>query len=118
MNTTPTEDVEQMHLVMYCRSKGYKFFRVPNETFTKSWNQKRKNKELGVVPGVPDLFVIAHGRLMAVEMKRIKGSTTSSEQKEWIEALNDVGIPAKVCKGAGNAIKFIEESGKLENEQN
>ena len=27
------------------------------QTFTKSWNQKRKNKDLGVVPGVPDIFL-------------------------------------------------------------
>ncbi len=106
----PTEEVEQMHLVMYCRSKGYKFFRVPNETYTKSWSQKRKNKELGVVRGVPDLFIVAHGRLMAVEMKRVKGSVTSPEQKEWVETLNSVGVPSKICKGAEEAIEFIESN--------
>ena len=107
-NDSPHEDVEQRNFVQYCRLKGYKFFRVPNETYTKSFKQKAKNKALGVVPGVPDLFVIAHGRLLAVEMKRVKGSTTSKEQKEWIEALVAVGIPAKVCKGAEEAVKFIE----------
>lgn len=114
MSIVPTEDVEQMRLVMHCRSKGYKFFRVPNETFTKSWNQKRKNKELGVVKGVPDLFVVAHGKLMAIEMKRVQGSTTSPEQKEWVALLNSVGIPAKVCKGAEEAIKFIDEARETE----
>lgn len=104
----PTEEVEQRTVVQYCRLKNLPYFRVPSETFTSSWNQKRKNKELGVVRGVPDLFVITNGILIAIEMKRIKGSTTSPQQKEWIQRLNDVGVPAKVCKGADEAIKFIE----------
>lgn len=115
----PSEDQEQMHLVQYCDMKGYPRFRVPNETYTKSWSQKLKNKRLGVSPGVPDLFVVAHGRLIAVEMKRTKGSNTSQAQKEWIETLNANGTPAQVCKGAEEAIKFIESFGgnKKEDEQ-
>ena len=108
----PSEDAEQANLVQYCDIKGYPRFRVPNETYTKSWNQKRKNKMLGVSAGVPDLFVVAHGKLIAVEMKRTKGSTTSQAQKDWIETLNNAGIPAQVCKGAEAAIEFIESCGK------
>ena len=58
----PTEAAEQVALVHYLRAKGYRHFRVPNETYTKSWKQKATNKALGVVSGVPDLFVIVGGR--------------------------------------------------------
>jgi 5'-3' exonuclease len=104
---TPTEEVEQRLVVEYCRLKNYDFWHTPNETYTKSWNQKRKNKEMGVVKGIPDLFIIINNKLIAIEMKRTKGSVTSKEQTAWIEKLNLANIPAKVCKGAEEAIKFI-----------
>lgn len=107
-NLTPTEQAEQIALVNYCEMRGYKYFRVPNETYTKSWNQKRVNRALGVVRGVPDLFVIAHGILIAIELKRTKGARVSPEQKEWITALNEAGTPSKICYGVDDAIKFIE----------
>lgn len=44
----------------------------------------------------------------AVEMKRLKGSVTSPEQKAWIEALSLAGIPSKICKGYEQAVQFIE----------
>ena len=104
----PTEADEQIALVHYCRLKGYRFFRVPNETYTTSWKQKARNHALGVVRGVPDLFVLARGRLVAIELKRVRGGTVSPEQREWIEALNAAGVEAHAARGAEEAIKFIE----------
>lgn len=114
MNTklpVPFEDEEQKEVVEYCKQRGIPCFRVPNETFTKSWAQKNKNKALGVSAGVPDLFVALEGTgLLGIEMKRVKGSTTSQAQKDWIATLNTIpGIEARVCKGAVEAIQFIEE---------
>lgn len=104
----PTEDVEQRILVQYLRLKNLPHFRVPNETYTKSWAQKRKNTDLGVVSGVPDIFIIVNNKLIAIEMKRTKGSVTSVAQLEWLKLLNLAQIEAKVCKGAEEAIKFVE----------
>ncbi len=111
----PTEDVEQRIVVQYCRTRGLPCFRVPNETFTKSWAQKNKNKALGVSAGICDLFVAIEGvGLLGIEMKRLRGSVTSEAQKEWIRILNTIpGIEARVCKGAGVAIAFIEEFAPL-----
>lgn len=107
-STVPTEQEEQIALVQYLNLKHIPHFRVPNETYTKSWNQKRLNKALGVQPGIPDLFVIFNNQMKGVELKRIKGGVTSEAQKEWIKKLNQAGIPVKVCKGCDEAIKFIE----------
>jgi hypothetical protein len=106
----PTEEVEQRIFVEWLRLKNLPHFRVPNETYTKSWSQKNKNRALGVVAGVPDLFVVVPGiGLVAIEMKRTKNSTTSSAQKYWIELLNTLpGIEAHICFGASNAIELIE----------
>lgn len=127
----PTEDQEQEAFVQWLRLKGYPHFRVPNETYTRSWSQKAKNKKLGVSSGVPDLFVVipdqhfVYGdnikphnpptqtneyrhRLVAIEMKRKKGGVTSANQKQWIKTLNEAGIQTVVCKGCDAAIEFIE----------
>lgn len=106
----PTEDVEQRVFVQWLRLHNLPHFRVPNETFTKSWAQKNKNKALGVSAGVPDLFVaIPHVGLVGIEMKRTKGSVTSQAQKDWLAVLNDLpGVEAHIAKGAEEAIKIIE----------
>jgi hypothetical protein len=105
----PTEATEQIQFVQYLKIKGLPFFRVPSETFTQSWNQKRLNKQLGVVKGIPDIWVIANGKLIALELKRLKGSTTSPEQLEWIDRLNACGVESRVVKGCDGAIAFVEE---------
>lgn len=104
----PTEDEEQTAFVTWLDLKGYRYWRTPNETFTRSWRQRAKNKRLGVRKGVPDLFVIAHGRVIAIEMKRVKGSHTSPEQHKWIKALNEAGVPAFIAKGADHAIELVK----------
>ena len=123
----PTEDQEQEAFVQWLDDNGYPRFRVPNETFTKSYKQRIKNKRLGVSSGVPDLAVVVPtkaiaeryavsrdyeawygSRLVFIEMKRKKGGVTSENQKKWIKTLNEAGIQAVVCKGCDEAIEFIE----------
>lgn len=110
----PLEDVEQRDYVSWLRDRGIKHFRVPNETYTTSKAQLGKNTALGVVAGVQDLFVVispsqskdGEGYLLAVEMKRIKGSSTSAAQKEWFATINGLGllnVQAYICRGAEEA---------------
>ena len=87
------------------------FTHIPNETFTRSWTTKLKNKALGVRRGFPDYAIVtAAGHFVAVEMKRQSGSTTSVEQKAWIAELEGCrgGVHAKVCRGADEAIEFTK----------
>ena len=104
----PTEAEEQAVVVQYCALKGLSLFHCPNSTYTTSWKQKAHNRAMGVSAGVPDLFIIAGDKLIAIEMKRLKGGTVSPDQKIWIAKLNAAGIDARVCKGSKNAIDFIE----------
>lgn len=106
--TCPLEEDEQIAVVRYLELKNLKFTSIPNATYTTSWNQKRKNKAMGVRAGLPDLLVIVKDKLLFIEMKRIKGGVVSEEQKEWIDALNlTMGVSARICKGADEAINFI-----------
>jgi hypothetical protein len=106
----PTEYEEQCVFVEWLETKGLKFSSIPNSTFTKSWNQKRKNTETGLRAGLPDLLVITPRGLAFVEMKRKRGGVLSPLQKEWIVALNACKcVEARVCKGSDEAISFIYE---------
>lgn len=107
----PTEDQEQIEFVKYLELKGLKFTAIPNHTYNPNFSQQAKNKRLGLRKGLPDMLVVLPGIGLAfVEMKRVKGSSTSVEQRAWVEALNTApGTEARICKGAAMAIDFIEE---------
>ena len=76
-------------------------------------------KKLGTSKGFWDLevFIPIKGitgavdcyQQVMIEMKKRKGGTVSPEQKEWKKVYELAGIPCKVCKGADEAIAFVNE---------
>jgi hypothetical protein len=116
----PTEAQEAELLVAYMRIKGYTFHHSPNETGSSPEARRRaiRVKREGTSPGFPDYVVIVNNRMIAIELKRTKGSKTSEEQKGWIEKLNAAGIPSKICKGYDEAVAFIELYADLKKERN
>ncbi len=113
MNTTliPTEDQEQITFVGYLEMRGLLFSAIPNSTYSPHMSVKVRNRRMGVRPGVPDMVILLPDVGIAwVELKRIKGGVISEHQKQWIAALNLIpGTEARVCRGADEAIAFIEE---------
>jgi hypothetical protein len=108
---TPLESEEAKILVAYLRMRGLKFTHIGNETGHDPYSQRRaiRMKQQGVSRGFPDYLVIAGERLYGIELKRQRGGTVSPEQREWITALNEAGVPTIVARGAQDAIKFIEQ---------
>lgn len=106
----PTEDEEQIEFVNYLVIRNIKHTAIPNHTYNPHHSQQNHNKKLGLNKGLCDVLVALPGVGLAwVEMKRIKGSVTSDEQKEWIRVLNLCpGSEARICKGHLEAIQFIE----------
>jgi hypothetical protein len=101
---TPTEDQECYWLVEYLdilknQGKITMYSHIPNETFTKSWSVKLKNKKKGVSRGFPDYVILTPKQMIIIEMKRIKGGVTSDEQREWLKAFKGLGHVAEVCYG-------------------
>lgn len=92
------------------RLKGYVFHHSPNETGSDPAARRRaiRMKRAGVSRGFPDYLIYANGYRIAIELKRIKVSVTSKEQKEWLNVLSEYGYNTSVCKGASEAIQFIE----------
>lgn len=103
-----SEDQECEILADYCRVKKYTFCHINNEFYSKSWKQKNRQLRMGSAKGFPDYLVIVNNQLIAIEMKRIKNSKVSPAQEYWLKLLNNANIPAKVCYGAKEAIKFIK----------
>lgn len=109
----PTEDDECFTFVkfldlMQSSGKIDLYTHIPNETYTDSFKQRQRNKDMGVRKGFPDYIIIAGNKLIVIEMKRIKGSVVSDEQKAWIEALKRVGVIVEVCYGYDHAKRFLE----------
>lgn len=114
----PYESEEQGAVLEYCDIWHMPYFHVNNEMWTTSWKQKATAKAMGTKSGVPDLFIfIPVGRreddspayqMVAIEMKRKKGSSTSKEQLEWKVIIEAAGIPHAICKGANEAIAFLK----------
>ena len=117
MINTPLEEDEQKVLVQYLRLKKIFHFAPMNENKHSFSNRglamklEAKAKSMGKVSGTPDLIVMLDNKMLFIELKRVKGSTTSKAQKEFINKANQYPYAiAKVCKGAKEAIAFIEEN--------
>ena len=93
----------------WASARKYYFWHTPNSTYTKSWAQKNKNTRLGVQAGIPDLFLLARGKRIAIEMKRTKGGVVSEHQRKWLERLASYGFECAVCHGCDEAIEFVEK---------
>ena len=107
----PTEDEDCYSLVEWMEAKRLRFSHIPQETFTRSWGIKMKNKKKGVRKGVPDYIIVHEGKLCFIEMKRAvhRLSHFTDEQREWLKALGKVpGVTAAVCYGLDEAISTLE----------
>lgn len=112
-NLTPYEDEECKVLVQYLellQKQGHDilFSHIAQETYTKSWKQKNRNKAVGVRPGLPDYVIIINECLIFLEMKRKKGGTLSKAQKLWFLALRNTGASVYVAKGFDEAKDLID----------
>lgn len=106
----PTEQQEAENLAAYLQLKGYAFTHIPNETGGDPAAHRRAIRMMraGVSRGFPDYLVFKDGQSYAIELKRIKGSTTSPEQRQWLSVLAAHGFKAAICHGCNEAIEFLE----------
>lgn len=128
----PIEDVECEIFHQWLEERGIPHTHIPNESRSGKRDaaiRARKLQKMGVKRGVWDYEVyvpvydcdknLAEYQLIKIEMKRQRGggSTVSPEQKDWGVVYNLAGIPNKICYGADEAIAFVKEYYKEENEE-
>lgn len=95
-----TVQVAEYCEVLLLQKKITAFSHIPQETFTKSWVTKNKNKAMGVRPGVPDMLIVFPDKVLFLELKRLNGGVVSEAQRVWIEALNKVRLEGESGKGS------------------
>lgn len=86
------------------------FYHIPNEG-KRSPAAAMRLKQEGMKRGVPDnCLPVARGKYhgLYIELKRIRDGRATSDQKQWIEDLNNQGYLAMICKGWEEAAKVIE----------
>lgn len=118
----PLEDDECIKLHQWLVLRNIPHAHIANESRSSSTSamiRGAKLKRMGQSAGVWDyeIFVPVYGidktiddyQLLKIEMKRRKGGTVSPEQKAWGKIYETAGIPNKICKGADEAIAFIEQ---------
>lgn len=112
MNNSLTEAQEAEILVAWLRVHRIAFTHIPNETGGSPEAKRRaiRMKRQGTSKGFADYIIALPGTgLLFIELKRVRGSVTSLEQKAWIETLNQCpGSQAFIAKGADVAIKIVE----------
>lgn len=110
----PLETKEQQAFVAWFRLqyRGVRIFAIPNGG-SRNKIEAKKLKDEGVTSGVPDTF-IPEWKLW-IEFKRIKGSKTPPEQKDWKAYLESCGYTVIHAKGASAArnqvLEFVKERG-------
>lgn len=70
------------------------------------------NTGLGVIPGVPDIILIRHGHVSALELKTEKGDLTD-KQIETHMRMEAAGCEVHVARGLDAAIAWLEARGFL-----
>ena len=105
MPKIPSEHIEQAFFVQWARRKELPIFAIPNGG-ARHIKVAMKLKLEGVRAGVPDLFIaLAVGKYhgLFIEMKRQKGGSVSTEQKEWHKLLIANGYKVIIGYGAESA---------------
>lgn len=113
----PTESVEQQCLFRWANFQSGKYpelelmYHIPNEG-KRSWSTGARMKAEGLKSGVPDICLPVprsgyHG--LYIELKRLRGNTTTKNQDEWLTKLEGQGYRVKVCRGWEEASQVILE---------
>lgn len=111
----PTEEVEQTCLFRWAAHESEKaeelllLHAIPNGGL-RSKSEAARMKAAGVKAGVPDMFLPVardgcHG--LYIELKRREGGRVSSDQVEWMEALQRQGYCCVLARGWEMAAEAI-----------
>lgn len=111
----PLEREEHLRFASLLRKIGLYFIHVPNEG-RRTVLQGRRLKDMGLVAGVSDFLIFdappETGFVgVAIEMKRVKRSTTSPAQIDFLQSVADRGWLACVTKGCEAAGEVLVRAG-------
>jgi len=90
----------------------------PNESYGISPQAGRNRKRAGVKRGCPDILIFSPGpktgKPVAIEMKRVKYSSTTPEQRDWLQKLDrQCGWNTYIAKGFDQAVHILKANGYI-----
>jgi len=118
----PTEAEERRLVIRFARQWALRYpeldgliaihqeLKFARAAATNSFTFYRSLLEQGYRPGIPDLVLpVAHWTFhgLWIELKRVRGSSVSREQRWWHEKLRGFGHLVVVAKGARPAIEWL-----------
>ena len=108
LKISPSEHSEQVGFINWFRSQYPEIliFAIPNGE-KRSISVAKRLKMEGVVRGVPDLYVPAWN--LWIEMKRVSGGRLSTDQRQMISYLENIGHTVIIGKGATDASQHIRK---------
>lgn len=101
-------------VVQHLRLRGRKdmvWWHTPNEG-ERGASECAYLKALGMLPGVPDLLLVADGKLYALEIKTKHGHV-SADQRAVMDALAAAGAATAVARGIDDAVGCLDRWGLL-----
>lgn len=69
-----------------------------------------KLKAMGVLPGIPDLFILWSGRLHGIEFKAGRGSVSKAQRELWVK-MAEQGCPVCVCRCIEDVVSAVASWG-------
>jgi hypothetical protein len=112
----PEQDLQKT-VIEHLRRRGWPdaiFFHYPAGGYRKPIEAKIL-AGLGVVPGLPDIWVIRHGRVRCVELKSERGRLTEIQADMQIR-LTRAGVDVAVAYTLDEALKYLTSWGLLRGE--
>lgn len=90
---------------------GVSIVAVPNGTYIASHAGRSKARREGLSSGFPDVLCFWRGKgVAAIEFKAAKGRI-SENQTEWLDRLNELGVPATIMRDADEALEWLRGQG-------
>lgn len=115
MKKTPLEETEQKAFIQWLRLNNIFHFAIMNENNFSFLDRdlaiklQAKAKAMGALKGASDTVVFTKGKILFIELKRLKGSKVSKEQLAFGEEVNKYDYASYyICNGYLEAIKTVE----------
>lgn len=110
------ESTVQSEIKKYLRAVGFKVWKGLSAA------KVGGGATVGLQNGIPDLFALRDGKLLAVEVKRptknARDRKTSGEQRAWIRDLRTNGAHAIVAHSVKQVENYLLDSAQLKNDAN
>ncbi len=101
------ESTIQQQICEYLSLLGIFYFSIPNEHYNISHAQRTQLRKMGLLPGMPDLCVLANKTCYFLEIKTASGRLTA-QQTVIHEILKKRGYIVEVCRSVEDVTKIFE----------